>query len=240
MVLFISDLHLCASRPEINRIFFEFLRREAGRASDLYILGDLFEYWAGDDDIGDDLNREVADALAACAQKGTRVRIMHGNRDFLLGPGFAEASGARLLEDPTMLDLFGTKTLITHGDALCTDDHDYQAFRTQVRSPSWQKAFLTKPLAERKEMIAAARARSEAEKSRKPMEIMDVNQGAVEALLREHGYPRLIHGHTHRPARHEHRVDGRLCERWVLPDWYETGGALRCDENGCRAEKIRP
>jgi len=238
MVLFISDLHLCTTRPEINRIFFEFLRREAARASDLYILGDLFEYWAGDDDISDDLNHEVASALAACARAGTRVWLMHGNRDFLIGPAFERASGARLLQDPTMLDLFGTKTLVTHGDALCTDDHDYQAFRAQVRSPTWQKEFLAKPLVERKKTIAGARARSEEEKSRKPMEIMDVNRGAVEALLREHGYPRLIHGHTHRPARHEHRVDGRLCERWVLPDWYATGGALVCDESGCRPEKV--
>ena len=124
-----------------------------------------------------------------------------------------------------------------HGDTLCTDDVDYQRFRAEVRAPAWRKEFLSLPLAARKEKIGALRARSEREKRRKAPEIMDVSRGAVEAVLREHGYPRLIHGHTHRPARHEHRIDGRLCERWVLPDWYESGGVLVCDEKGCRREK---
>ena len=237
-VFFVSDLHLCASRPEINRIFFEFLRGPARGAQSLYILGDLFEYWAGDDDVLDPLNAQVIGALAECARGGTRVHLMHGNRDFLLGEAFARASGAQLIADPVMLDLFGSKTLLTHGDMLCTDDRDYQAFREEVRSQSWQDAFLALPLADRKERIEALRARSESEKSRKPPEIMDVNRGAVESLLRKHGYPRLIHGHTHRPARHEHRLDGRTCERWVLPDWYESGGVLVCDEKGCRREEL--
>jgi len=237
-VLFISDLHLCASRPEINRVFFEFLRGPARGAQSLYILGDLFEYWAGDDDVLDPLNARVIGALAECARGGTRVHLMHGNRDFLLGEAFARASGAQLIADPVMLDLFGSKTLLTHGDTLCTDDRDYQAFREEVRSQSWQDAFLALPLADRKERIEALRARSESEKSRKPPEIMDVNRGAVESLLRKHGYPRLIHGHTHRPARHEHRVDGRTCERWVLPDWYKSGGALVCDDKGFQMQKL--
>jgi len=237
-VFFVSDLHLCASRPEINRIFFEFLRGPARAAESLYILGDLFEYWAGDDDVLDPLNARVIGALAECARGGPQVHLMHGNRDFLLGEAFARASGAQLIADPVMLDLFGSKTLLTHGDTLCTDDRDYQAFREEVRSQSWQDAFLALPLADRKERIEALRARSESEKSRKPPEIMDVNRGAVESLLRKHGYPRLIHGHTHRPARHEHRVDGRTCERWVLPDWYKSGGVLACDDKGCQMQKL--
>ena len=237
-VLFISDLHLSSSRPGINQVFFQFLRERAVRAPELYILGDLFEYWAGDDDIGDPFNAQVVAALAECARGGTRILVMHGNRDFLFGAAFAQASGAQLVDDPVVLDLFGKKTVLTHGDALCTDDREYQAFRAEVRSESWKRAFLAQPLPERKQRIAALRARSEIEKKRKPAEIMDVNAGAVESLLRAHGYPRLIHGHTHRPARHEHRVDGRVCERWVLPDWYESGGVLVCDEKGCRAEKL--
>jgi UDP-2,3-diacylglucosamine hydrolase len=237
-VLFISDLHLSSSRPGINQVFFQFLRERAVQASDLYILGDLFEYWAGDDDIGDPFNAQVVAALAECARGGPSPQIMHGNRDFLLGADFAAACNARLIDDPQSLDLFGTRTLLMHGDTLCTDDVDYQRFRAEVRAPAWRKEFLSLPLAVRKERIGALRARSETEKRRKSPEIMDVNRGAVEAMLRQHGYPRLIHGHTHRPARHEHRVDGRVCERWVLPDWYQSGGVLVCDEKGCRAEKL--
>jgi UDP-2,3-diacylglucosamine hydrolase len=237
-VLFISDLHLSSARPAINRIFFEFLRKRAAQASELWILGDLFEYWAGDDDVGDAFNAQVVSALAACSHGGTRVRLMHGNRDFLMGAGLEAASGVQLVDDPATLLLFGRTTLLTHGDTLCTDDREYQAFRGEVRSRSWQSSFLAQPLSARKKQIEALRARSETEKSRKPAEIMDVNAGAVESLLRAHGYPRLIHGHTHRPARHEHVVDGRVCERWVLPDWYERGGALVCDESACRMESV--
>jgi UDP-2,3-diacylglucosamine hydrolase len=237
-VLLISDLHLSETRPGINRVFFDFLRGPAARAKDLWILGDLFEYWAGDDDVADPFNRGVLDAIAQCVRGGTRVRVMHGNRDFLMGPGFETASGAQLVDDPFTLFLSGRTTLLTHGDALCTDDRDYQAFRAQVRAKSWQDQFLARSLADRKEQIEALRKRSETEKARKPAAIMDVNPHAVESLLRTHGYPRIIHGHTHRPARHEHVVDGRTCERWVLPDWYETGGALVCDESGCRMERL--
>ena len=232
-VFFISDLHLSASRPEINRVFFEFLRGPARSAQHLYILGDLFEYWAGDDDLGEPFNASVVEALAECSRSGPSLHIMHGNRDFLLGTDFAAACNARLIDDPHSLDLFGTRTLLMHGDTLCTDDVDYQRFRAEVRAPAWRKEFLSLPLAVRKEKIGALRARSEKEKRRKAPEIMDVNRGVVDATLREHGYPRLIHGHTHRPARHEHRVDGRVCERWVLADWYRAGSYLRCDEHGC-------
>lgn len=220
MVLFISDLHLCASRPEINRTFFEFLRGTASAAESLYVLGDLFEYWAGDDDLDDPFNASVVSALAECSHTGPALHIMHGNRDFLVNGDFAKACNARLIEDPHTLELFGTKTLLMHGDTLCTDDLDYQRFRTEIRATAWRKDFLSSPLARRKEHIEALRRTSESEKKRKSPALMDVNSRAVEAVLREHGYPRLIHGHTHRPARHEHRVDGRNCERWVLADWY--------------------
>ncbi len=233
MVLFISDLHLCASRPEINRTFFEFLRGPARAAESLYVLGDLFEYWAGDDDLDDTFNALVIAALADCSRAGPALHIMHGNRDFLLNGDFAKACNARLIEDPHTLDLFGTRTLLMHGDTLCTDDRDYQKFRSEVRAPAWRKEFLSAPLLRRKEQIEALRRMSESEKTRKAAVLMDVNPGAVESVLREHGYPRLIHGHTHRPARHEHRVDGRICERWVLADWYRSGSYLRCDVRGC-------
>ena len=238
-VFFISDLHLTDSRPEINRVFFEFLRGPALAAETLYILGDLFEYWAGDDDLGDSFNRSIAGALADCSRAGPVLRFMHGNRDFLLNGEFERACGGRLLDDPHGLDLFGTPTLLMHGDTLCTDDLDYQKFRVQVRNPIWQKGFLALPLEQRKRQIEAVRQTSETEKTRKAPEIMDVNRAAVEAALREHAYPRLIHGHTHRPARHVHSVDGRTCERWVLADWYRAGSYLRCDESGCTPVQLR-
>lgn len=232
-VFFISDLHLCEARPEINRVFFDFLRGPALSAEVLYILGDLFEYWAGDDDLSDPFNRSVAAALAEYSRSGIPLKFMHGNRDFLLDGDFAKACGGTLLNDPHTEDLFGARTVLMHGDTLCTDDVDYQKFRVQVRNPAWQKGFLALPLAQRKRQIEAVRQTSESEKTRKAPEIMDVNQGAVEAALRRHAYPRLIHGHTHRPARHVHTVDGRTCERWVLSDWYRSGSYLRCDEDGC-------
>jgi UDP-2,3-diacylglucosamine hydrolase len=239
-VFFISDLHLCASRPEINRIFFEFLRGPARGAESLYILGDLFEYWAGDDDLSDPINASVVAALSECARAGPALHLMHGNRDFLLDGDFAKACNACLIADPYALELYGTSTLLMHGDTLCTDDRDYQRFRAEVRAPAWRNHFLSQPLAKRKGQIEALRRRSESEKSRKSPALMDVNIGAVEIVLREHGYPRLIHGHTHRPARHEHQVDGRKCERWVLADWYRAGSYLRCDEGGCAPVRISP
>jgi len=232
-VYFISDLHLCTDRPEINRVFFDFLRGPARQAESLYILGDLFEYWAGDDDLSDPFNASVAVALSEYKKRGPVLRFMHGNRDFLLNGEFAKACGGSLIDDPHSVNLFGTPTLLMHGDTLCTDDLDYQKFRVQVRNPNWQKGFLALALAQRKKQIEAVRQTSESEKTRKAPEIMDVNQGAVESVLRQHAYPRLIHGHTHRPARHVHQVDGRACERWVLADWYRSGSYLRCDERGC-------
>jgi UDP-2,3-diacylglucosamine hydrolase len=237
--LFVSDLHLCRTRPAVNEIFFDFLRGPALQADSLYILGDLFEYWAGDDDLDDALNAEVVRALAECAQRGPSIQVMHGNRDFLMGHGFEEASATRLLHDPLVLDLHGVSTILSHGDTLCTDDVEYQQFRREVRTPAWKHRFLAQPLAQRKQFIEEMRARSESEKRQKPAEIMDVNGSAVTALLDSHASRRLIHGHTHRQARHEHVVAGATCERWVLGDWHETGNVLVCDEHGCRFQELR-
>lgn len=233
--LFISDLHLAAERPQITGQFLRFTRDTAPAAAALYILGDLFEYWVGDDDLEDPLNGTVSSALSALAAAGTRVFLMRGNRDVLLGAAFAARCGATLLDDPVLIDLHGTPTLLCHGDALCTDDVDYQRFRTYARDPGNQAKFLAQPLAARREQMRGMRAQSEASKQQKTEAIMDVAPAAVEQLLRQHDYPRLIHGHTHRPAHHLHTVDGRRCERWVLNDWYETGGHLRCDATGCAA-----
>lgn len=232
-VLFISDLHLCPERPATHRLFTEFLDGPARQAETLYVLGDLFEYWAGDDDLDDPFNLEIASALSRVANRGIALYLMQGNRDLLMGERFAAACGAMLLPDPTLTHICRIPTLLMHGDALCTGDTAYQAFRAQVRNPDWQKQFLAKPLEERKSVIGQLRVKSDVEKRAKPDAIMDVDPGTVEAELRRHGFPRLIHGHTHRPARHLHAVDGRNCERWVLPAWYERGGYLRCNEDGC-------
>jgi len=225
--LFISDLHLCESRPAINEIFFRFLKAEAVQAEALYILGDLFEYWIGDDDIDHGLNRQVADALAELSQSGPRVFFMHGNRDFLIGERFAAEAGLTLLPDPTHVDLYGMPILLMHGDTLCTDDVDYQRFRSMVRGADWQHAFLAKPLEERRKEVEDYRRRSEQAKQSKSMEIMDVAARSVEKTLRRSGSSILIHGHTHRPAHHRIEIDGMQRDRWVLPDWIDVAAGLR-------------
>lgn len=227
--LFISDLHLSPDHPDITAAFRRFVCDHAPHAEVVYILGDLFEYWAGDDDLGDPFHAEIVAALRTIPQ----LFIMRGNRDVLLGTAFAEATGATLLDDPTLMDLYGTPTLLSHGDLLCTDDHAYQQFRAQIRSAAFQQPFLAQPLAERKAYIAQLRARSQQENQQKPSAIMDINDLAVAELLRQHGYPHLIHGHTHRPNCHQHPVDGHICQRWVLADWHAQGMALRCDAAGC-------
>ncbi|MCK9984144.1 MAG: UDP-2,3-diacylglucosamine hydrolase [Azoarcus sp.] len=227
--LFIADLHLSEHCPDNTRAFLGLLAGQARGVDALYILGDLFEYWAGDDDCGIPLNREIGEALATLAARGTRIGFVAGNRDFLVGEDFARHARLTILADPTVLDLDGRRVLITHGDSLCTDDHAYQAFRHQVRSPQWQRAFLARPLEERKQVIEGLRRHSETAKQEKTLDIMDVNAAAVDALLRAHDYPSLIHGHTHRPARHVHQVDGRACERWVLSDWRGTANWLLWD-----------
>jgi len=224
--LFISDLHLAESRPAANEAFFAFIEGKARGAESLYILGDLFEYWVGDDDLGDPFNGVVAGFLRELSRAGVKLGVMQGNRDFLYGPGFGNATGAALLPDPLVVELGGRRTLLMHGDTLCTRDTDYQAWRRKVHSDAFQKEFLSQPLAARREMAMDAREQSAVAKGAKAMEIMDVDDAAVRDALRRHGATLLIHGHTHRPGRHQLEVDGRRCERWVLPDWYGPGGYL--------------
>lgn len=236
--LFISDLHLDDTRPRIGALFREFLAGPAIGAEALYILGDLFEFWVGDDAIDLPLNRAVVDALAALSHRGTRLHFMHGNRDFLVRDAFAAAAGATLLPDPTEVALYGRRTLLMHGDTLCTDDVAYQRFRAQVHDPAQQAAFLARTIAERNAIVRGVRSQSDAAKAGKSEEIMDVSAQTVEEMLRRHGYPTLIHGHTHRPATHVLEVDGHRCERWVLPDWYESGGYLEVTPEGWAARAI--
>ncbi len=225
--LFVSDLHLDASRPAITRLFFEFLAGEAAEADALYILGDLFEAWIGDDD--DDPHHQAVIARLQDLSRTVPVAVMRGNRDFLLGDRFALMTNCRLMDDAEVVDLYGTPTLLMHGDSLCTDDAAYQQFRTMARNPEWQRGMLAKPLAERRLIAKSARDESAIQNSMKPEAIMDVNADAVAAVMREHGVRRMIHGHTHRPAVHDFEVDGEPMQRIVLGDWYEQGSVLRVD-----------
>jgi len=236
--LFISDLHLCGARPAITRLFLEFLQRRARTARALYILGDLFEYWIGDEAVEQPEFRPIIDGLRHLTAGGTPVFVMHGNRDFLMGNRFEQASGCRLLVDPTRLDLHGVPTLLMHGDSLCTDDVEYMQFRTQVRNPAWQKAFLAKPVAEREAIVRNYREISKISTASKKPEIMDTNQRAVETIMREHRVHRMIHGHTHRPREHLFSLDGQPARRMVLGDWYEQGSVLRVDDQGWQLESL--
>ena len=231
--LFISDLHLTEERPEANERFIGFLEDKARGADALYILGDFFEYWIGDDDIAEPFNAVVAGLLRDLSRK-QQLYLMHGNRDFLIGERFCAATGAQLLQDPTVAEIEGVKTLLMHGDTLCTDDVDYQAWRRTARNPAFQADFLSKSLPERRRLILQMREKSKEVVQGKPAEIMDVNGDAVREVLRRHDVRRLIHGHTHRPGRHAIEVDGRRCERWVLPDWYGRGGYIEVGRAGPR------
>ena len=203
-------------------------------ADGLYILGDLFEYWVGDDSVALPFNARVAAQLKATAAR-MPVHFMHGNRDFMVASEFARATGVKLLEDPTVVDLYGTRTLLLHGDTLCTDDAAYQAFRKQVRDPDWQRAALARPMAERLAIAQNMREKSEGAKQGKAMSIMDVAPAAVDKAFLDAGVTQMIHGHTHRPARHVHRVDGKERVRWVLADWYERGSYLEARPEGLRS-----
>ncbi len=236
--LFISDLHLSASRPAITALFLEFLGREARAAQALYILGDFFEYWIGDEAVDQAEYRPIIEALRALAARGTAVYVMHGNRDFLLGERFAEAAGCRLIPDPLRVDLYGTPTLLMHGDTLCTADVEYLAVRRITRAAEWQRKFLAKSVAEREHLVRGYRAQSVRATSEKAPEIMDVTPEAVAAALRAHGVRTLIHGHTHRPADHRFELDGAPARRIVLGDWYEQGSVLRCDAGGWRLNQL--
>lgn len=226
--LFISDLHLCAERPAITELCLDFLRREAIYADALYILGDLFDYWIGDEATSHEEHRPIISSLRKIAEGGTPVFVMHGNRDFLMGAGFERESGCQLMKDPTIIDLYGTRVLLMHGDTLCIDDHEYQAFRREVRNPEWIKNFLGKSPDERDAIILRYREDSKVATAKKRAEIMDVNQKAVEATMTQHGVDNLIHGHTHKPGQHFFNISGRRACRVVLGDWYEEGNVLRC------------
>jgi len=234
-VLFISDLHLDPDRPDITGQALDVLGAEAREADALYILGDLFEAWIGDDDPEPEKRRVIA-ALRTLSDAGLPCYFMRGNRDFLAGEGFAADSGCRMLVDPTVTEIYGTPVILMHGDTLCTDDVQYQAFRRTVRDPAWQAATLARPLEERLALAQQMRAQSTASMTGKAEEIMDVNQAAVEAVMREHGVYTMIHGHTHRPAVHRFEIDGREAVRIVLGDWYEQGSVLTWDKTGFRLE----
>jgi UDP-2,3-diacylglucosamine hydrolase len=219
VALFVSDLHLQESMPRTTQAFFDFLDGQAMWASQLYLLGDLFEYWAGDDDLATPFNQQIVDAIRAVSDHGVTVFWMPGNRDFLAGAAFAKATGARFLPDPFVATIVGQRLVLAHGDAQCTDDTSYMAFRAQVRQQNWRDAFLALPLAQRKSIIDGMRKNSRAAQADKPPEIMDVNAAAIESLFENTGASLMVHGHTHRPARHEYSQGGSIRVRQVLPDW---------------------
>jgi UDP-2,3-diacylglucosamine hydrolase len=229
--LFISDLHIDASRPAIIRQFLSFLQTEAAGAEALYILGDLFESWVGDDD-ADPAQRAAIAGLHALTLRGVPCFVMHGNRDFLLGPRFCAMSGARLLPDPLIVTLYAEPVLVMHGDALCTDDGAYQRLRASVRDAEWQRQFLALSVSARRALAGAARVGSQAHTAAVEYAITDVNGASVETAMRAAGTATLLHGHTHRPAVHSLRIDGRDCTRIVLGDWYAQGSLLRWDRDG--------
>jgi UDP-2,3-diacylglucosamine hydrolase len=236
--LFISDLHLSPTRPQLVDAFHAFCRGPARAAAALYVLGDLFDGWIGDDQLREPLAAGVAASLRDVGACGVPVAVMHGNRDLLLGARFGAAAGATLLPAEIVVDLDGTPTLLLHGDELCTDDVSYQRYRALVRDRRRQRWFLALPYAARRAVVAWLRRRSGKETAAKPPAIMDVNAEAVAAALRAHGVARMIHGHTHRPARHALAVDGRACERWVLPDWYDRARYLEVDAAGARLREF--
>jgi UDP-2,3-diacylglucosamine hydrolase len=224
--LFISDLHLDDRRPETTNLLLKFLEDEAVHADALYILGDLFEFWLGDD-APSKCSLAVATALKRLSQSGVPCYFMHGNRDFLLQGEYAARAGLELLPEEYVADLYGEPVLLMHGDSLCTDDVAYQQFRALVRDPAWQRDFLARSPQERLQTALQARDASAAHKGAVEMTIMDVNPGEVVAAFERHGVSRMIHGHTHRPATHDLEIKGRPAQRIVLGDWYTQGSVLR-------------
>lgn len=238
--LFISDLHLCAQRPAITELFLTFLRGRAPQAEALYILGDLMEYWIGDEAMALPEHQAIIHGLTQLTASGVPVYLMHGNRDFLMGQEFMRATGCQLLHDPCIIDLYQQRVLLMHGDSLCTDDVDYIAFRKMVRDPAWQQKVLAMSVPERIELSRQLRQDSQVAMADKKPEIMDVNQQTVEAVMREHGVTHLIHGHTHRPGEHQFQLDGQTVTRTVLGDWYEQGSVLSCQADGWVLESLIP
>jgi len=229
--LFISDLQLDDQRPQATLWLLDFLEREARHADALYILGDLFEYWLGDD-APTRTGRQVADALQRLHVTGVPAFFMHGNRDFLLGSDYARSASMQILPEEVVVDLYGVPTLLMHGDSLCTDDLAYQKFRAMVRDPAWQRAFLAKSPEERMAFAGQARAESDEHKQGVSMDIMDVNPTSVTRAFKRAGVEHMIHGHTHRPAIHEHPLGASTGQRVVLGDWYEQGSVLRVSADG--------
>lgn len=234
--LFISDLHLDSSKPEITATLLDFLEQGTDHCEALYILGDLFEAWVGDDDESE-LSESVAAALRAVADKGTRIYLMHGNRDFLLGQDYARRCGAELLEEPTVIDCHGHRLALIHGDSLCTRDHAYMQFRAQVRDPQWQEQFLAKSLVERYMIAQQVREQSMEANSNKASDIMDVTPSEVVRLLESLKVNLLVHGHTHRPAVHTITLEkainrSKTATRIVLGDWHQRGWVLEFNEAG--------
>ncbi len=238
-VLFISDLHLDAQRPAAVEAFLGFLATDAIRAERLFILGDLFEVWIGDDD-DDPAMAPVIDAIASLRHADVACYIMHGNRDFLIGRAFAERTGCEILTDYVTVDIYGKQMLLTHGDLLCTDDRPYMKLRATVRDEEWKRDFLSKSLSDRRKIALSMREMSQQETADKPPEIMDVNQTAVEETMRSHGVEFLIHGHTHRPGVHRFEMDGKIATRIVLGDWYEQGTILSWDNHGFKLAALEP
>lgn len=235
--LFISDLHLSAERPEMAALFHAFLRSRVKPGDTLYILGDLFEAWLGDDAADSD-QLTALKLMRATALRGTRMYFMHGNRDFLAGSAFETMSGCRILPDPTVIHLGDDPVLLLHGDTLCTDDVDYQGWRLKVRQPAFMNQFLAMKVEERMKIAEHYRAESERITRDKPMAIMDANQGAIETAMRAHGVRHMIHGHTHRQAMHDFELDGAPARRIVLGDWYRNGSVLTFDEAGYTLENF--
>ena len=242
--LFISDLHLDPERPDITRLFGDFIDGEARGAEALYILGDLFEAWVGDDDPSD-TGAFVASKLRALGDRGVPVHFQHGNRDFLVGRDFAQRAGVALLPENAVVMLNGKPALLMHGDTLCNEDVAYQAFRAQTRDPAWRAQFLAQPLAARLAFAAQARAASQQRQQAMKQDdraqfetVTDVSPDAVRETFGRYGIDTIIHGHTHRPAIHAVDVDGRNCERIVLGDWYTQGSLLRVDRDGMRLDSL--
>ena len=229
--LFISDLHLEEDRPDIADQFLRFLETEALNADALYILGDLFESWVGDDDPNPHY-QWIKQALKKLTRKGVPVYFMHGNRDFMIGPDFADETGVEILPDPTIVEIHGSTVLLSHGDAYCTDDLEYQAVRKMSRDPQWQAMMLQKSLEERLAFAAHARAASMARGGTMNDDIMDVNGDAIRSAMTDAGVSLMLHGHTHRPDVHEFELDGLSARRIVLGDWYEQGSVVRWDAQG--------
>ncbi len=235
--LFVSDLHLEADRPDIGNQFIDFLRTDATEADDLYILGDLFEAWVGDDDPNSHY-ANIKMAIRKVVDKGIPVYFMHGNRDFMIGRQFANETGVEILSDPYPVQMYGQKALLSHGDALCTDDTQYQRVRVMTRNPDWQASMLAKPLKERLLIADEARRQSLEQTINKSMEIMDVNKDEVVRVIKKHGVDVLLHGHTHRPGVHDIDMGNRKAKRIVLGDWYTQGSVVRWDLRGPKLQQM--